>query len=193
MDKENSDLDQPFIKDTKTCEDGIENLVTNEEKSCPLEGKSEQINVDIKHLQQIVVDEPYDKQVLEDGKEIKVVVVDEPYDEKILEDIKEMEVVVVHEPYDEKVHKDIEKKDLKVPIVNQIDEFTYDELPFIFYNPLLVGFCELYLNSYVEEVYEDMKFDLGTWQECKQQIPKNWKIRKRKDNPRDLDFFSMGV
>ena len=43
MDKENNDLEQSFIKDTKVHEDGIDNLVTNEEKSYPLEGQSEKI------------------------------------------------------------------------------------------------------------------------------------------------------
>ena len=84
-------------------------------------------------------------------------------------------------------HKDIERKDAKVPEVNQIDEFIYDEAPFSFSNPFIAGLQEFYLSSYVEEVYENMKVDLGTWQEYKQQIPKNWKIRKRKDNPRDLN------
>ena len=36
-------------------------------------------------------------------------------------------------------HKDIEKKDEKVPKVNQIDEFIYDEVPFSFSNPFIEG------------------------------------------------------
>lgn len=36
-------------------------------------------------------------------------------------------------------HKDIEKKDAKVPIVNQIDELIYAEVPFTFPNPFIVG------------------------------------------------------
>ena len=85
--------------------------------------------------------------------------------------------------------KTLKKKDAKVPMVNQIDEFIYDKVPFIFFNPFIVGLQELYLNSYMEEIYDDMKVDLGTWKEYKQQIPKNWKTRKKKDNPRDLDVF----
>ena len=79
--------------------------------------------------------------------------------------------------------------------MNQIDEFIYDEVPFAFSNPFIVGLQEFYLNSYVEEVYENMKVDLGTWQEYKQKIPQNWKTRKRNDNPRDLDsiFLESGV
>ena len=49
--------------------------------------------------------------------------------------------------------------------MNQIDEFIYYEVPFIFSNPFIVGFQEFYLNSYVEEVYDYMKVDFGTWQE----------------------------
>ena len=45
----------------------------------------------------------------------------------------------------------------------------------------------------MEEVYDDTQIDdLDIWQKCKQQIPKNWKMRKRKDNPRDLDSFVPG-
>ena len=84
-------------------------------------------------------------------------------------------------------YKDIRKKDAKVPRMNQIDEFIYNEVPFVFPNPFIAGLQEFYLNSYVEEVYENMKVDLGTWQEYKQQIPQNWKTRKRKANSRDLD------
>ena len=86
-------------------------------------------------------------------------------------------------------HKDIEKK---VPKVNQIDESIYDEVPFAFLNPFIVGLQEFYLNFYVEEVYKNMKVHLNTGQEYKQQIPKNWKAQKKKDNPRDLDSIVLG-
>ena len=92
--KENSDMDKQSIEITKACEDGIENSVAFEEKICPLEGQNEQIDADIKSLQQIVVDEPYDKKVLEDRKEIEVLVVDRPYDEKVHKDGKKMDVMV---------------------------------------------------------------------------------------------------
>jgi hypothetical protein len=39
----------------------------------------------------------------------------------------------------------------------------------------------------MEKVYAHMTVDLDTSQEYKQQIPKNWKARKKKANPRDLD------
>ena len=46
-------------------------------------------------MQQIVVDEPYDKKVLEDRKEVEVIVVDEPCDEKVHKDGKELDVLVL--------------------------------------------------------------------------------------------------
>ena len=76
--------------------------------------------------------------------------------------------------------------------MNQIDEFIYDEVPFTFSNPFIAGLQEFYLNFYVEEVYENIKVDLGTLQEYKQKIPWNWKTRKRKANPRDLDSIVPG-
>ena len=183
MEKENSDLEKQSFDIIEACEDGIENSFSIEEKIFPLEGKNEQIDANIKSLQQIVVDEPYDKMVLEDRKEVEVVIVDEPCDEKVHKNGKEVDVLVFygtkrwHLKLRKKVvwpikrilatrkktcdeakrieeapivmnlspsmeilqHKDIEKKDAKVPKVNQIDEFIYDEVPFSFSNPFIAG------------------------------------------------------
>ena len=38
MEKENSDMEKQSFEITEACEDGIENLVANEEKTYPLEG-----------------------------------------------------------------------------------------------------------------------------------------------------------
>ena len=59
-------------------------------------------------------------------------------------------------------YNDITAKGAVVPIVTQIGEVIFNEVPS---NPFIVGFQELYLNSDVEEFYENMKVDLGTGQE----------------------------
>ena len=79
-------------------------------------------------------------------------------------------------------HKEIIAKDATIPIVTQFGEVINNEVPS---NPFIVGLQGFYLN--MEKVYAHMIVDLDTGQEYKQQIQKNWKARKRKANPRDLD------
>ena len=79
-------------------------------------------------------------------------------------------------------HKDITMKDTVVPIVIQIVEVIFNEVPS---NLFIVGLPEFYLN--MEKDYAHMIVDLVTSQEYKQQIPKNWNARKKKVNPRVLD------